>query len=151
MLRGIEQRVLNDVWMGALRRGLALVCALVLAVAAVGRWMHWGAHVPPVGHADVVARGTAIMFLLASGISLTALRRRRFRWCCGAAYVSALSTVTSIAALWWHQTAHGADPLVWTLVAMAASAVSALTWIVTILTPLDRSQPEMRSGSAGLR
>lgn len=70
---------------------------------------------------------------------------RRFRWCCGAAYTAALSTVTSLAALWWHQTAVGSDPLVWTLLAAFASVTLTVTWLATILTPLEDSQPDMRA------
>lgn len=144
-LRAIELQVLEDVWMSPSRRRFVLAVTLVLGMAAVGRWSNLGAHASPTLHVDAVAPATAAMFLLACLISAVALRRRYFRWCCAAAYTAALSTVTGLAALWWHQTADGSDPLVWTLIAVLASATLAITWLATILTPLEDSQPDMRA------
>ncbi|MGH3726374.1 MAG: hypothetical protein ACRDUS_19890 [Mycobacterium sp.] len=147
-LRAIELRVLEDVWMSPLRRRVALVATVVLGVAAVGRWSNLGAHASPTLHVDAVAPGTAVMFLVACLVSAVALRWRYFRWCCAAAYTAALSTVISLAALWWHQTADGSDPVAWTLAATLASVTLAITWLVTIMTPLKDSQPEMRTAGA---
>lgn len=144
-LRAIERGVLEDVWMSRPRRWSVLLASLLLGVAAVSRWSNLGAHASPSLHVDAVVPGTSIMFLAACMFSLIALRRRRFRWCCGAAYTAALSTVTSLAALWWHQTAVGSDPLVWTLLAALASVTLTVTWLATILTPLEDSQPDMRA------
>ncbi|NGX07901.1 hypothetical protein BKG76_22560 [Mycobacteroides franklinii] len=144
-LRAIERGVLEDVWMSRPRRWTALLAATVLGVAAVSRWSNLGAHARPSLHVDAVVPGTSIMFLVACVVSLVALRRRRFRWCCAAAYAAALSTVISLAALWWHQTAGGSDPLVWTLMAALAAATLTVTWLATILTPLEDSQPDMRA------
>ncbi|WP_078292403.1 hypothetical protein [Mycobacterium sp. D16R24] len=145
-LRAIERGVLEDVWMSRPRRWTALVAAIVLGLAAASRWSNLGAHVSPSLHVDAVVPGTSIMFLAACVVSLIALRRRHFRWCCAAAYTAALGAVTSLAALWWHQTADGSDPLVWTLLAALAAATLTVTWLATILTPLEDSQPDMRAG-----
>ncbi|ALR11818.1 hypothetical protein MYCSP_10570 [Mycobacteroides saopaulense] len=144
-LRAIERGVLEDVWMSRPRQWTALLAALVLGVAAVSRWSNLGAHDSPSLHVDAVVPATSTMFLVACMVSLVALRRRRFRWCCAAAYTAALGTVTSLAALWWHQTADGSDPLVWTLLAALALATLTMTWLATILTPLEDSQPDMRA------
>jgi peptidoglycan/LPS O-acetylase OafA/YrhL len=146
-LRAIERGVLEDVWMSRPRRWTALVAAIVLGVAAASRWSNLGAQASPSLHVDAVVPGTSIMFLVACLVSLVALRRRHFRWCCAAAYTAALSAVTSLAALWWHQTADGSDPLMWTLLAALASSTLTVTWLATILTPLEDSQPDMRAGS----
>ncbi|MBA0047205.1 hypothetical protein [Mycobacterium sp. NPDC050853] len=145
-LRAIELRVLEDVWMSPSRRRVALVATVVLGVAAVGRWSNLGAHASPTLHVDAVVPGTAAMFLVACVVSAVALRRRYFRWCCAAAYTAALSTVISLAALWWHQTADGSDPLWWTVAAALSAATLALTWLTVILAPLEDSQPDMRAG-----
>lgn len=144
-LRAIERGVLEDVWMSRPRHWAALLAAVALGVAALGRWSNLGAHASPSLHVDAVVPATSVMFLVACAVSLIALRRRRFRWCCAAAYTAALSTVTSLAALWWHQTAVGSDPLVWTLLAALSSATLTLTWLATILAPLEDSQPDMRA------
>jgi hypothetical protein len=145
-LRAIERGVLEDVWMSRSRRWTALLATIILGVAAASRWSNLGAQVSPTLHVDAVVPGTSIMFLAACVISLIALRRGHFRWCCAAAYTAALSTVTSLAALWWHQTADGSDPLVWTLLAALAAATLTVIWLATILTPLEDSQPDMRTG-----
>ncbi|MUM17600.1 hypothetical protein FZI91_15630 [Mycobacterium sp. CBMA271] len=149
-LRAIELQVLEDVWMSPARRRTALAATVVLGVAAVGRWSNLGAHANPTLHVDAVVPGTAIMFLVACVVSAVALRRRYFRWCCAAAYTAALSTVISLAALWWHQTADGSDPVAWTLAASLAAITLTITWLATILTPLEDSQPEMRTGYSPL-
>ncbi|EUA61052.1 hypothetical protein I542_1190 [Mycobacteroides abscessus 1948] len=83
-LRAIERGVLEDVWMSRPRRWSVLLASLLLGVAAVSRWSNLGAHASPSLHVDAVVPGTSIMFLAACMFSLIALRRRRFRWCCGA-------------------------------------------------------------------
>lgn len=144
-LRTIEQQVLEEVWIGRKARVAATVATAALGTAAIGRWWNSGASTLPMLHGDTVVQVTTVVFLTACAMSLLALRMKHFRWCCAAAYTSALSTVLGVGALWWHQTARSSDRLHWILLAAAAAALLTATWIVVILTPLDRSQPDMRT------
>lgn len=144
-LRGIERRVLQEIKIARVWRITATVAASVLAVAAVARWWSAGAAHPVAHGGGGVLPATTVVLLLAALISAVALRKRRFRWCCAAVFISWLGSVTGVAGLWWHRTAPAPDPLLWTLLATIAVVVLTVTWLVVVLTPLERSQPDMRA------
>ncbi|OBC08452.1 hypothetical protein A5784_07330 [Mycobacterium sp. 852013-50091_SCH5140682] len=139
-LRTIEGRVLDEVWMGRSRFAGGVAAVLVLAVSAVTWWC-----LGDTGAAQGVPAVSLVMFALAGAASSVALARRRYRWCCAAAYFSGLATVIGVGALWWLRTGHHGTGLAW-LVA-ADLAVAALTghWLTLVFTPIERSQPDMRT------
>ncbi|MCV7220986.1 hypothetical protein [Mycolicibacterium elephantis] len=139
-LRDIEHRVLEEVWISGTRRVAAAVAATALGIAAVLHW--WGTNAAE--HPAVIPHVTTVILLLAWMVSVLALCMRRFRWCCAAVCTSWVSTVTSVGALWWRQTAQASYPLVWITVGCLAAVVLTTVWFGVILTPLDRSQPDMR-------
>ncbi len=94
------------------------------------------------------------MFVLTAVLSSIALWRRRFRWCCAAAYAGGLSTVAGLGMLWWHQTAPAAltrGPAAWMTVGVLCAAGLTVAWLRLITIPLERSQPDIRTSpvSAG--
>jgi hypothetical protein len=144
MLRRIWQRVLEDVWM---TRRVQVITLLVIAIMVCAAATGW---------ADVDAGPTAripiclvaiAMSLLTAAVSTLAVLIRRFRWCCAAAYAGGLSTVTGVGVVWWHQSApptqtHG--PVAWMVIGVLCSAWLTATWLTVIVTPLGRSQPDIR-------
>jgi hypothetical protein len=143
-LRGIERRVLQEIKITRAWRIAATWAVGVLAVAAVARWWSAGA-IHPVAHGGgAVLPATTAVLLLAAFLSAVALRKRRFRWCCAAVIICWVGSVTGMAALWWHRTTPAPDPLVWTVLCTVAVVVLTVTWLVVLLTPVERSQPDMR-------
>lgn len=138
MLDDIEHRVLEEVWLGRGRAvtGWALVGSLF---ATVTLWRF-----DAMGHVPTVA---AVMLSIASGLSGLALARRRYRWCCVAAYSCGLASVFGIGAFWWVRTGRPDAPLTWLLLADIAVVVLTALWLAVIVTPIERSQPDMRFGN----
>ncbi|GAS91800.1 hypothetical protein [Mycolicibacterium brisbanense] len=140
-LRTIEGRVLDEVWLGRWRLTGGVVAVLVLAVGAVAWWC-----VADTGAAQGIPAVSLAMFALAGGASAAALARRRYRWCCAAAYFSGLATVIGVGALWWLRTGHHATGLAWLVAADLAVTALAGQWLTLVFTPIERSQPDMRGG-----
>ena len=91
----------------------------------------------------------AILFSLAAATSATALWRKRFRVCCVALYLSGVATAAGFGAVWWCQTSPARVAVWWPLAGFVAAAVLAVCWLGVALTPLDRSQPDMRAKASG--
>lgn len=144
MLRRIGRRVFDDVRMTRRTRIFAGTAVAALTAAAATGWV---AGV----HSGWISRVAITLYLLTCAISSVALYRRRFRWCCASTYVGAVSTVAGLGVVWWHQTAPpalSAGPAAWMVVGFVACATLTVTWLSVILTPLERSQPDMRLASA---
>ncbi|MBX7433189.1 hypothetical protein JDV09_13875 [Mycobacterium sp. Y57] len=138
-MRAVEKRVLEDLWVGPVRRRAGRVLATVLGVTAAlcltAAYRH--------GHTVAVVAHT--LLLLSSVTSLVGLWVRRFRWCCAAGYVSAVATVAGLGAFWWYRTGHvDAFPLPTALAGVLAAVLTAL-WISVLLTPVERSHPDLRA------
>ncbi|ART71528.1 hypothetical protein BTO20_25915 [Mycobacterium dioxanotrophicus] len=140
-LRTIEGRVLDEVWMGRWRFAAGVLAVLVLVVGAVTWWC-----VAESGAAHSVPMVGLVMFALAGAASSVALARRRYRWCCAAAYLSGLATVVGVGALWWLRTGHHATGLGWLVAADLAVMALAGHWLALVFTPIEQSQPDMRTG-----
>lgn len=134
-LKRIEHRVLDDVHLAAWARHAAWVASAVLVLAGVTVWVV-GAGVP---------LATSALGVGAAACSVVALRRRRFRWCVAAAYLSGLSTVAGVGAFWWCQTS-SAGSILAVLAAVSAVAAAALTavWVAVSITPVMDSHPDLR-------
>ena len=145
MLNTIERRVLEEVWIGASARRTMAVAATVLGVVAIAAWNHDTPLGADSGYNDWVPKAAAAAFLLAAGTSLLALFRKRFRWCCTAACVSAKSAATGFGALWWYCTTPNAETAWSTPLGCVGAVTLTATWLVVTFTPLDRSQPDMRA------
>ncbi|MGV0579131.1 hypothetical protein ABQE57_10205 [Mycolicibacterium elephantis] len=143
-LRAIERAVLNEVTISPAWRRAATVAAPTLAVAAVIRWWSIGVYHPGV-HGAVGVDVSTVIFLVAMLMSLTAVRTAQFRWCFAAAFTSGIATVTGAGAVWWHQTTAAAGSMVWAVISAVSAAVLTACWLAVALTPLDRSQPDMRA------
>lgn len=139
MLDDIEHRVLEEVWLGRRRSvtGWALVGSVFATV------MLW--RIDAAGHVPTVA--TVILSTAASASGL-ALARRRYRWCCVAAYSCGLASVFGIGAFWWVRTGRPNAPLTWLMLADIAILVLTALWLAVIVTPIERSQPDMRYGDS---
>lgn len=140
-LAGIERRVLGEVWIGA-RRGAALVSLTVVVLVASVTWCYdsvtlGSGHVPVVG---------LVALIIATGVSVLALARRRFHVCCAAAYTCGLAAVIGIGALWWLRTGQPGVPQVWVIIADMAAVLLTLGWLSVVMTPIELSQPQMRTG-----
>lgn len=143
-LQGIEARVMEDVFVGRSWRIVGSVLTLVAATAAGAWWIEATQH-SWVHAARTVSASTAASLLVAALASGAALRLRRYKWCCGAAYCGAFATVIGIGAFWWVGTGHVGIRVSWLVFADLATATLTLGWLATILTPVERSQPEMRT------
>ena len=116
--------------------GAAISGGLGIAGQAVTSWISYGA---------------LTLFVLAAAASTVAVSLRLFRWCCAAAYVSGIGTVVGWAMVWWHRTAPPGTvprPCAWMVIGVVAVTALAVTWLGVILTPSERSQPDMRAASA---
>jgi len=142
VLARIESRVLQEVWFGRLRLIAVGVLAPVLAAAVTAWWFDLVAQLPPQLSLGVPAV-TLVILMLAAGVSLLALAMRRFRWCCAAAYCCGLASAVGVGAFWWLQTGSG-KALTWLVVADAAALLLAVVWLTLIVSPVQRSQPDMR-------
>ncbi|MGY4709959.1 hypothetical protein ACXDF8_10465 [Mycolicibacterium sp. CBM1] len=144
MLYRIGQRVLDDVWISRRTTVVALGTSVALGGAATAGWL-------TDTHGVWISRVAVALFALMSAVSSVALWRRRFRWCCAAAYTGGLSTVVGLGGIWWHQTAPAAispGPSVWMVVGVLCAAALTAGWLRLILTPLVASQPDSRAGAA---
>ncbi len=148
-LRSIERQVLEDVRIGATVRRAAVAAAILVAVSAIlgGQFSVQTARGGP--HADWLSVVATSFFAFAAASSLYALRRQRFRWCCVALYVAALAEVTGVAAVWSQQTGPAGALSWWAPSGVVAATVLAIGWLAVVVTPLHRSQPDMRAASAG--
>lgn len=138
MRHDIEVLVMEEVWLG--RRRSATAWVLVAALSSTT--LVWRAEVT--GNVVTVAVST---LLVASTASVLALVRRRYRWCCAAAYCTGLASVFGTGAFWWLRTGHFGSPLLWLTLADVAVVVLTGFWLMVIVTPIDRSQPDMRTTS----
>lgn len=138
-LRSIENRVMGEVWLGPARRRAGRVFAAALGVAAVISVIE--AHQRSHG----IALTAGVLFLSGAFISLAALRVQRFGWACAAVYVCGVATVAGVGAFWWYRTGQvDSMPLI-TLFGSIVSAVLTVGWLTVLMTPIQRSQPDMRS------
>lgn len=150
VLRKISHRVLEDVWMSARVRALLAALAVTLIGAAVTGWLGLAGQAAT----SWISYAAIVLFGLAASASSLAVGLRRFRWCCAAAYLSGLATVAGWAMVWWHRTAPSGTvprPCGWMVIGVVAVTALAVTWLGVILTPAERSQPDMRAASAPAR
>ncbi|WP_142270954.1 hypothetical protein [Mycobacterium sp. AT1] len=135
MLDDIEHHVLEEVWLGRRRSviGWALVGSLFATV------MLWRIDV-----AGYVPTAAVVMLSTASILSGLALAVRRYRWCCVAAYSCGLASVVGIGAFWWVRTGRPDTPLTWLIIADIAVVTLTVHWLAVIVTPIERSQPDIR-------
>lgn len=139
-LRTIEAQVLDDVWIGP-RRAVAGAFVASILVGTAGAWCWFGDI--PVAHGIPVLG--LVLFAVAGVVSGIALARRRYRWCCVAAYSCGLATVIGVGVLWWLRTGHHAAGLGWLAAADLAAVTLAGIWLTVVVTPIERSQPDMRT------
>ncbi|MEE3062899.1 MAG: hypothetical protein VYA67_02905 [Actinomycetota bacterium] len=140
--RSIESRVLDQVWVSRVWRAAGVSVTAVSTIAALV-WWH-GAHVKSSGAADGVATVPVALLVAASVLSALALWLRRYRWCCAAAYCCGLGAVTGIGAFWWVRTGPTRIGISWLVLADLAVVTLTVGWLAVIVTPLERSQPDMR-------
>lgn len=144
-LRVIEAKVLEEVWIGSVRWGVGVGLSVVLV--AVSAWWCGGP-----GHASGgVPTTSAVLFVVAALTSAMAVFRRRYRWCCAALYCCGLATVIGIGAFWWLRTGRHSAGLGWLVLADVAAIGLMLCWATVVVTPIERSQPDMRSGNPSVR
>lgn len=143
ILQDIEHHVLEDVWLGRGRSATGCALVVTLSATAVVWWIDAISESPPHASNHVPTVAAAIL-LLASGVSGLALALRRYRWCCAAAYCCGLATVIGIGAFWWLRTGRPGAALTWLMLADMAVGVLTIIWLMAIITPIERSQPDMR-------
>lgn len=141
-LRRIENRVLNEIWAGPRRIRIFVALCIVQAIATATWWLEFAANRP--GNIAAYVPATALsMLVLAFGASLLAVRIRRFRWCLSAAFCCGLAAVIGIGTFWWLQTGTTVG-LKGLAVADIATIGLCIGWLTLVLTPIERSQPNMR-------
>lgn len=137
-LKRIEHRVLDDVHLPSWARRTGWAATAVLSVTVMTVWAV-GRGVPLA--ASVLGVGAVIC-------SAVTLRRRRFRWCVAAAYLSGLSTVAGVGAFWWSRTGSASAVLaIATAVAAVAAATLTAVWVSVAITPVKDSHPDLRRPS----
>ena len=151
MLRRIGRRVLDDVWISRRVRVLAGVLVAATAGAAAFGWadayQRYLSATPGVAFCAVALA----LFTWTTLLSSIALLRSRFRWCTAAAYGAGLGTVAGLGVVWWHQTTPNTQcpgPCIWMVAGVLCSVALTITWLRVILTPLEKSQPDIRVGGA---
>jgi len=142
-LQKIENQVLEEVSITRAWRAIGTALAIALAVLASAWWLGVAGQVSPqppnlVPTVAVVALGGA------SAVSTLALRLRRYRWCCAAAYCCGLAAVIGIGAFWWVRTGQTGIGLLWLVFGDLVTVTLTLGWLAVIVTPIERSQPDMR-------
>jgi hypothetical protein len=149
MMRSIERRVFEEMWIGVAGTTalLAAVAVLVGVVCFGARFSLQAAHDGLSG--DWLSVVATCVFVLACASSLVGVTVRRFRYSCLALYLSALATVTGVSALWSQQTGTAGLSL-WAPLGCATAAVLGLGWTRVLAIPLSRSQPDMRAAHAGV-
>jgi hypothetical protein len=141
-LKAIESRVLEEVSIGRFWRTTGGVLAVALAATALVWWIEAMGQESPHG-ANRIPTATVALALVTSTISALALRLRRYRWCCAAAYCCGLAAVIGIGAFWWVRTGHVGIGLSWLVLADLAAVSLTLGWVAVIVIPIERSQPDM--------
>lgn len=138
ILKQIEHRVLDDVHLTPRARRVAWAATTVLTMTVITVWVVGGG----------LPLAASALGVGATVCSVVTLRRRRFRWCVAAAFLSGLSTVADVGAFWWSRTG-SASPILATSTAVAAVAAATLTavWVSVALTPVKDSHPDMRHPS----
>lgn len=127
-LAGIERRVLDEVWIGR-RRGAGYAALAILLLASTGAWcIDVVGEVAGPGSYRVPVIGT-LAHVVAAGASVLAVKARRFRECCAAAYACGLSSVIGIGALWWLRTGRTDAPMAWLLVADTTAVLLTVGWL----------------------
>ena len=142
-LADIEDRVLDEVWIGQRRAVVHGVLTVLLMVVTAVWWIDAAGEVSARGP-NRVPTVTAIVLTLASAASGLALGLRRFRGCCAAAYTCGLGAAIGIGAFWWLRTGRPGATLTWLMIADVAVVLLTVGWLSVVLTPIERSQPEMR-------
>ena len=148
-IQRIESRVLHEVSIS--RTWLTLSNAVtVVAATSILAWSREaiGQHWP---RTCTVSGVTVIAIFVTSTMSALALWRRRYGWCCAAAYCGAVTTVIGMGSFWWVRTGHVGIGIAWLLVADVAVIMMTGGWLTVIITPVERSQPQMRARSVALR
>lgn len=151
-LRQISRRVLEDVWISGRVRAFTLGAIATLGGGILCGWLDSIPNTAAQIHTAWISQVTIGSFTLAAVLSSAAIGLRRFRWCCAAAYFTGIATVLGVGTVWWHQTAppeRSAGTAAWMFVGVLACATLAATWLLVILTPLERSQPDLRHAVAG--
>ena len=147
VLNKIGRRVLEDVWIsGRTRAFTATVAATLVGTAMIGR-LNLTATANAATTASWISWVALALFALAASVSSLAVCLHRFRWCCVSAYIGGIATVVGVGMVWWHQTAppgSSPGPSAWMVIGVLAATVLTLTWLGVILTPSERSQPDMR-------
>ncbi|WP_099020421.1 hypothetical protein [Mycolicibacterium palauense] len=147
-LRDIEQRVLEDIHVGAVQRIAGLAVAALLVAAAAALWLVTPDRSDPSQSGRGIAAITAALFTLAGLTTATALLRRRFRWSCAAVYVCGIAAVAGGGSFWWHHTGPMTVAGWWAAAGWLAATVLTVGWLRLVLTPIDDSQPDMRAATA---
>ena len=150
-LRQISRRVLEDVWISGRVRAFTLGAIATLGGGVLWGWLSSRPHTAAQTQTAWVSQLTLGAFTLAAVLSSAAIGLRRFRWCCAAAYVTGIATVLGLGTVWWHQTAplgRSAGPAAWMFVGVLSCATLTAVWLIVIVTPLERSQPDLRSAIA---
>ncbi len=142
IMQRIESLVLEEVWLGRSRCVVGSALAAMLCITAAAWRIDAKGHVPTIA---------ALMLLFASVVSGLALARRHFRWCCAAAYSCGLASVFGIGAFWWLRTGRTGAGSAWLMLADVAVVALTIFWLTVIITPIERSQPDMRSLAATAR
>lgn len=136
-LRAIERRVVDEIWIGRTRRLTGATLTAVLAASAIT-----GA-VATSGGGYRVVLVAHLVGGVAAVTSVGALVFRRFNWVCAAAYGCTLAALAAGGAIWWYRT--GAVAVAWsTVTGCAVAALLGLGWVRLLVTPVERSQPDMR-------
>ncbi len=137
-LKQIGYRVLDELHLPLWVSRVVWTAATVLIATAIVAWAVGGG-LPLI--ASVLGTG-------ATFCSIVTLRRRRFRWCVAAAYLSGLSTVAGVGAFWWARTS-SADAVLAVSTGVSAVAAATLTalWVSVAITPVQDSHPDMRQPS----
>lgn len=151
VLRKIGRRVFEDVWMSGRVRAFTLAVVATLVGTAMIGWLNLTAKANAQTTTSWISCVALALFALAASVSSLAVCLLRFRWCCAAAYISGIATVVGLGMVWWHQTAPPGSsprPSAWMVIGVLAATVLTLTWLGVILTPSERSQPDMRAASA---
>jgi len=151
VLKKIGQRVLEDMWVSGHVRAFTITVVATLVGAAMMGWLNLTAKANAAATTSWISWIALALFTLAASVSSLAARLLRFRWCCAAAYISGIATVVGLGMVWWHRTAppgRSPGPSAWMVIGVLAAALLTLTWLGVILTPSERSQPDMRARSA---
>ncbi len=147
MFRHIERQVLDDVWISRRRVRATGVAVAVLTVAALLGWSDVHTRAMRATPGIAICSVALTLFTATAALSSIALLRRQFRWCTGAAYGGGLGTAAGLGVVWWHQTTPSAQcpgPGPWMVAEVLSCAALTLLWLRAVLTPLDRSQPDLR-------